>query len=162
MHENWYVLQTNRNKERVAQVALAQRGITTYLPRIVQWPRPPVGSAIVPLFPGYLFVQLAVEQCARVSWTPGVKAFVSFGGAPAALDAQVIAFLREREGADGLIVCGEPLPAARAVRIVRGPFRGLCAVVERALPALERVRVLMQLLERDTPVELPAAWVREA
>ena len=141
---------------------LAQRGITTYLPRFVHWPRPPVGSAIMPLFPGYLFVRLAHEQCARVGWTPGVKAFVSFGGTPAALDAQVIDFLRQREGADGLIVCGEPSGAARAVRIVHGPFRGLHAVVERRLPALERVRVLMQLLERDTPVELPAAWVREA
>ena len=54
MQTNWYVLQTNRNKERLAQVALAQRGVLSYLPRIAQWPRPAVGSAIAPMFPCYL------------------------------------------------------------------------------------------------------------
>jgi transcription antitermination factor NusG len=157
----WYVLQTNRNKERLAQLALGQRNITTYLPRIVQWPAPPVGSAIAPLFPGYLFIRVGLDDCARVGWTPGVKAFVTFGGGPATIDERAIEFLREREGADGLIHC-EPLPAMQEVRIINGPFRGLTAVVERCLPARERVRVLLQLLSRETAVELPARWVRQA
>lgn len=158
---DWFVLQTNRNKERLAQLALGQRGITSYLPRIVQWPAPAVGSPIAPLFPGYLFVRLQTDDCARVSWTPGVRAFVSFGGGPATIDASAIEFLHGREAEDGLIHC-EPLPAMREVRIVNGPFRGLTAVIERCLPAGERVRVLMQLLCRDTLVELPARWVRQA
>jgi transcription antitermination factor NusG len=161
MHQTWYVLQTNRNRERLAQLALGQRGIASYLPRIVQWPAPAVGSPVGPLFPGYLFVQMNLDDAARVSWTPGVKAFVNFGGGPVAIDASAIAFLREREAADGLIH-QEPLPAAQEVRIVNGPFRGLTAVVERRLPARERVRVLMQILRTDTPVELPARWVRQA
>lgn len=160
MHTAWYVLQTNRNKERLAQLALGQRGLTTYLPRIVQWPRPAVGSAIAPMFPGYLFVHLSLADCARTSWTPGVKAFVSFGGGPAAIDSAAIDFVRAREGPDGLIHCGAPLPGEAEVRIVNGPFRGLTAVVEQHLPARERVRVLMQILQRDTPVELPEQWVR--
>src|SRR5262245_30075115 len=106
---NWYVLQTNRNKERLAQLALGQRGVRTYLPRLVQWPAPAVGSAIAPLFPGYLFVCLALDDCGRVCWLPGVRAFVNFGGGPATIDASAIEFLREREGADGLIRC-EPHP----------------------------------------------------
>jgi transcription antitermination factor NusG len=77
---NWYVLQTNRSKERLAQSALMQRGVRTYLPRIVQWPAPAVGSAIAPLFPGYLFVQVELDDCARVCWVPGVRSFVSLGG----------------------------------------------------------------------------------
>jgi len=161
MRTDWYVLQTNRNKERLAQAALAQRGLTTYLPRIVQWPAPAVGSAVAPLFPCYLFTQLNLDDCARVSWTPGVRAFVTFGGGPATIDASAIEFLREREGADGLIHC-EPLPAAQEVRIINGPFRGLTAVIERRLPARERVRVLMQMLRSETPVELPARWIRQA
>ena len=161
MQTAWYVLQTNRNKERLAQLALGQRGITTYLPRIVQWPAPAVGSAIAPLFPGYLFLHVTLDDCARVSWTPGVKAFVSFGGGPVSIDVSAIDFLRQREAPDGLIHC-EPLPAAREVRIVNGPFRGLTAIVERCLPARERVRVLMQMLRSETPVELPARWIRQA
>ena len=158
---HWYVLQTNRNKERLAQAALTQRGMATYLPRIVQWPPPVVGSPIAPLFPGYLFVHLDLENCAQVSWTPGVKSFVAFGDTPASVEAGVVDFLRGREGADGVIRCGVP-DGPRPVQIVHGPFRGLTAVLERCLPARERVRVLMQVLRSETVVELPARWVRHA
>jgi len=162
MQQIWYVLQTNRNKERLAQAALAQRGVGSYLPRIEQWPRPAVGSAVAPMFPGYLFVTLTLDACARVAWTPGVKGFVSFGSGPAAVDAAAIDFLRGREGPDGVIHCGDPLAGAHAVRIVDGPFRGLTAVIERRLPARERVRVLLQILRAETPVEIPERWVRQA
>lgn len=161
MHPVWYVLQTNRNRERLAEAALRQRGVVGYVPRIVQWPAPVVGSRIQPLFPGYLFAHMTVDASARVSWTPGVKAFLSFGDGPVAIGDDVIAFLRGREAADGLIHFEPPGPA-QEVRIVGGPLRGLTAIIERRLPARERVRVLLQFLRSDTPVELPERWVRQA
>jgi transcriptional antiterminator RfaH len=160
MQVNWYVLATNRNKERLAQLALRQRGVDSYLPLILQWPRPQIGSAIAPMFPGYLFVHLDPERCTAVAWTPGVRSFVSFGGTPAPIDGGVIAVLRGREGPDGLIRCGQPVPGKSEVRIVNGPFRGLIAVLEQHLPSRERVRVLMDILQRQTSVELPERWVR--
>ena len=157
----WYVVQTKRYREAVAQQFLAQRGIASYLPRIVQWPPPSVGGDIAPMFPGYLFVVAAVgDDFQRISSTPGIKSFVSFGTEPPALDAAVIEFLRDREGPDGLIRCGSPLPAHCEVEIVDGPFRGLTAVLQEALPARERVRVLIEILQRQTPVELPLRCVR--
>ncbi|HSQ01051.1 MAG TPA: transcription termination/antitermination NusG family protein [Candidatus Dormibacteraeota bacterium] len=162
MQPVWYVLQTNRNRERVAAAALRQRGIASYLPRIEQWPRPIVGSAVAPLFPGYLFVQMNGDLYAQVSWTPGVKGFVSFGGLAASIDDTAIEFLRSREGSDGIIHCEGGVSGGDQVRIVHGPLRGLTAVVECRLPARERVRVLLQILRSDTPVELPERWVRQA
>jgi len=158
----WYVVQTKRHREPVAQRLVEEHGVRSYLPRIVQWPRPAVGSAIAPMFPGYLFVYLsAAAEFYRVSWTPGVKAFVTFGGLPATLDAAAIDLLRTREAPDGLIRCGHEFAARSEVRITNGPFRGLTAIVEHHLPARERVRVLMDLLQRQTPVELPEQWVRQ-
>jgi len=159
---SWYVLQTNRNKERLAQLALRERRVESYLPRMLQWSRPAVGSAVGPLLPGYLFVDLQPERWQAVTTTPGVRAFVSFGGVPAMIGAEAIVFLREREGPDGLVRCEEHADAPQQVRIVNGPFRGLLAVIERRLPAQERVRVLMQVLRSETPVELPERWVRLA
>lgn len=161
MHDFWSVLQTNRHRERVAAVALGQRGIETYLPRVEQWPRPAVGSAVAPLFPGYLFVHMGADLSARVSWTPGVRGFVSFGGYVASIGVDAIELLRSREGADGVIHCCAPDSGAQ-VRIVHGPLRGLTAILERRLPARERVRVLLQILRTETPVELPERWVRQA
>ncbi|MBI4516752.1 MAG: KOW motif-containing protein [Deltaproteobacteria bacterium] len=147
----------------VAQRFLEEKGIGSYLPRVIQWPRPVVGSEIGPMFPSYLFVcALLPDEFARVMWTPGVKAFVSFGGWPSALGAEVVDYLRSQEAPDGLIRCGQGLAQKNEVRIVAGPFRGLTAIVEQRLPARERVRVLMDILQRQTPVELPEKWVRLA
>ena len=158
----WYVIATKRHRESVARSQLRQRGVASYLPRVIQWPRPIVGSDIGPMFPGYLFVRATLpDQFYMVTWTPGVKGFVTFGEEPVPIDASVVEFLRGREGPDGIIRCGEPLPARTEVRIVRGPLQGLTAVVEQRMAARERVRVLMTILQRETRVELPERWVRQ-
>jgi transcriptional antiterminator RfaH len=158
----WYVAETKRYREQAASAQLAHRGIISYLPRIVQWPRPAVGSEIGPMFPCYLFVKAALpDDFYRVAWTPGVKALVTFGGAPPAVDPAIIDFLRSREGPDGLIRCGTGLRPKSEVRIVNGPFRGFTAVIEERLAARDRVRVLLQILQRETSVELPERWVRQ-
>ena len=160
MAVEWYVVETQRHREPVARAVLAERGITSYLPRVEQWPRPAVGSAVAPMFPGYLFVHVSYcEQGHRVVRSNGIKAFVAFGGEPVPVADEVIEFLRGREGADGVIHCGEQRDGA-AVRIVDGPFRGLTAVVTERLAAGDRVRVLMEILQRQTSVELPERWVR--
>ena len=158
----WYVVQTKRHRERVAQSFLAERKVTSYLPQIVEWPKPAVGSAIAPMFPCYLFVHTVLaEQFTQIVWSHGVKTFVTFGGAPVPLDDSIIDFLRAREGPDGLIRCNEGVRESSEVRIVHGPFRGLTAIVEERLPARERVCVLMELMQRATRVELPENWVRQ-
>ena len=158
----WYVVETKRYRERIAQASLAQRGITSYAPRIVQWPRPAVGNEVGPMFPGYLFVRAALPtEFYRVVWSLGVKTFVTFGDAPAAVDARIIDFLRSRESSDGVIRYDLRPTEKSEVRIVEGPFRGLTAIVEQRLAARDRVRVLMHLLQRETSVELPDRWVRK-
>jgi transcription termination factor NusG len=163
VNTGWYVVQTKRYREQVAQRFLDYRGVVSYLPRIVQWPPPAVGGEVAPMFPGYLFVHAAWEDdFQRIASTPGIKSFVSFGEQPPALDTAVIEFLRGREGPDGLIRCGSSLEDHCQVEIINGPFRGLTAVLQEALPARERVRVLLQILQRETRVEIPAKWVRRA
>jgi transcriptional antiterminator RfaH len=157
----WYVVETQRHREGVAHAVLAERGVASYLPRVEQWPRPAVGAAIAPMFPGYLFVRLSLpEQAHRVIRTNGIKSFVAFGGAPVPVVDDVIEYLRSREAADGVIRCGDRDIGGAAVRIVDGPFRGLTAVVTERLGARDRVRVLMEILQRQTTVELPERWVR--
>ncbi len=93
--------------------------------------------------------------------TPGVVDLVVFGGEPARLDDGVIDFLRSREEPDGIInAC--PLPSGSAVRITDGPWRGLVAILERRVSARERVLVLLDILQRQTLVEMPETWVRLA
>jgi transcription antitermination factor NusG len=158
---SWFVVRTKRHKERLAQVRLVERGIETYVPMLHQWPRPAVGSDVGPMFPSYVFVHATLpHDFHRISRTVGVHGFVAFGGAPVPLDEPVIRFFRAREGTDG-IIRSEPLPAGREVQITTGPLRGLVAVVEQRLTGRQRVRVLLEILQRQTPVELPERWVRQ-
>jgi transcription antitermination factor NusG len=74
---------------------------------------------------------------------------------PAALDAVHV----EPAGA----AKDEPsLPAGAEVLITDGPLRGLVAVVERRLTARQRVLLLLDILQRQTRVEMPERWVRQA
>ena len=155
----WRVVTAHRHREAVARVRLVQQGLETYLPLLRRWPRPPVGSDVGPLFPGYVFVRAARARFHQIIRTPGVVDLVVFGGEPARLDDGVIDFLRSREEPDGIIEA-RPLPSGSAVRVTDGPWRGLVAVLERRLSARERVLVLLNILQRQTRVEMPETWVR--
>jgi transcriptional antiterminator RfaH len=157
----WRVVETKRHKERATQAALEQIGVRTYLPLLHQWPRPIVGSEIGPMFPGYVFAHATAGDFHRVGRTAGVRGFVTFGGVPACLDDGAVEFLRHREGPDG-IISADPLPAGAEVLITDGPLRGLVAVVERRLTARQRVLLLLDILQRQTRVEMPERWVRQA
>ena len=157
----WYVVHTQRHKERAAQASIEQDGLHTYLPLLRQWPRPVVGAEIGPMFPSYVFVCAAPTDFHRIARTAGVHGLVAFGGEPARLDDSVVMFLREREGPDG-IIRSEPLPAGCEVRIMDGPLRGMAAILERRLSGRQRVLVLLEILQREARVEMPERWVRQA
>ena len=86
---------------------------------------------------------------------------MTFGDGPARVGQEAVAYLRSRAGADGVIEI-DPVVAGREVTITGGPLRGLAAVVERRLSARQRVLVLLDLLQRQTRVELPECWLRLA
>jgi len=48
------------------------------------------------------------------------------------------------------------------VRVTDGPWRGLVAILDRRVSARERVLVLLDILQRQTRVEMPETWVRLA
>src|SRR5207247_1127493 len=96
----------------------------------------------------------------RLSW-PRAEFAASRRGEPPRPDDGVIDFLRSREEPDGIIEA-RPLPSGSAVRVTDGPWRGLVAVLERRVSARERVLVLLDILQRQTRVEMPETWVRLA
>jgi transcriptional antiterminator RfaH len=157
----WHVVETKRHKERAARARLEHYGIASYLPLLRVWPRPAVGSDVTIMFPGYLFAWVSSRDFYRVSLTAGVRGFVNFGGAPARLDEAVVDFLREREGPDG-IIGGGGIPAGAEVVITDGPFRGLLGIIERRLSGRQRVMLLLDILQRQTRVEMPDQWIRPA
>jgi len=151
----WYVISAKARREQFAQEQLARRGVVTFLPRIAE-PRFDGRSVIAPLFPGYLFVNIDLdEQFFDVVWTPGVRKFIGFGALPSPLDDAVVEFLQERTGQEGILRTTRVFRPGDVVRITHGPLEGLVGIIEHPGCGRGRVRVLMELLRRQTRVELP-------
>ncbi|MEB2285569.1 MAG: hypothetical protein B6D46_14130 [Polyangiaceae bacterium UTPRO1] len=156
----WFVVRTKSRKEEQALRSLDRRGITAFCPRILE----PVGWtndwAAVPLFPGYIFVDVVLHTAYQaVSWSPGVKGFVSFGEIPSPIGRKIVDFLRDQTAPDGIIRPDRAFRAGERVRIKRGPFAGLIAIIEKPCPERGRIRVLMDFLRQGTSVEIPLAAV---
>lgn len=150
----WFVVSTKARREQFAQEELGRRGVETFLPRIVELSETP--PRVAPLFPGYLFVHIELEQeYFRVAWTPGVRRFIGFGELPCAVDDAVVDFLRTRVGREGIVRAQPAFKPGDVVRVKRGPLAGLIGIIENPGCGRGRVRVLMELLRRQTRVELP-------
>jgi len=154
--QQWFVISTKVRREQFAQEQLARRGVETFLPRIVEPLRPAGKPAVSPLFPNYLFVRIDLhEQHFDVVWTPGVKRFICFGTTPAPIADSVITFLQERIGPAGVLCVVPEFRTGDVVRVRYGPMAGLVGIIEHPGSPRGRVRVLMELLKRQTRVELP-------
>jgi transcription antitermination factor NusG len=160
--KRWYVVQAKARREAMAQRHLAGRGVEVFFPQLLlprYLGRP---GETVPMFPGYLFVQLVLEdQFDAVRWSPGVQRFVGGAGtAPAVLDDEVVPFLRRAATAEGVIEARPNVDIGERVRINGGPFDGLVAVIQRPPDARGRVKVLMELLTgRLVSARLPVQQV---
>lgn len=156
---NWYVLYTKPHSEQQVVAGLAADGIQTYFPTIpVATPRRG-RPAVRPFFPCYLFVNVDLESVgiSRLNWTPGVRRLVMFGGIPSQVDEGVIARLRTHLSQPHVIDHdGEMLERGDKVIITSGPLQDIEAVFDKRLSANGRVRVLVELLQRWTPVEIEA------
>lgn len=157
MH-HWYVVQTKPQKESLAVANLERQGYTTYFPKMAEAKRRRQRwqKIIEPLFPRYLFVQLArgIDDFAPIRSTLGVLNMVRFGNEPATISQQAIDTIHRQEQ----ILLGEPgdQPAWRPgdkVQVVEGAFTGLNGVFEKA-SGTERVIILLDMLGRQNRVTL--------
>ena len=153
----WYVVRSKPRREEYAQDQLERRGVVTFLPRILEPVRLRTEPVVGPLFPGYLFAHLTLAtQYTRVVWTPGVRHLVAFGDVPTPVDQDVIDFIHERCGIEGVVRALPRFHDGDCVRVKVGPLEGLVGVVDGYIGAQRRVQVLMELLRRRTRVTVPA------
>jgi len=156
----WYAAYTSANHEKKAAAEISRRGVESFLPlyrTVRRWSDRRV-ELQMPLFPGYVFVHLALRERLRVLQVPGVAKLVGFGGLPVALpDEQVEAL---RAGLSGQLHA-EPHPfltAGRRVLVRAGPLQGLEGFIVRRKMGL-RLVIALDLIQRAAAVEIDEADV---
>lgn len=115
------------------------------------------------VFPGYVLVRMTMTDDAwyLVRNTPGVTGFVGSGNKPTALEPEEAAgILRQMEAeAPKVKVTFSP---GQAVKIVDGPFAEFEGRVDNVNQEKGKVRVLVSIFGRETPVELDFLQVERA
>ena len=107
------------------------------------------------ILPGYVLVQMKMSD---QSWgvvrnTPGVTGFVGSGSKPTPLEeGEVGQILRQMEAEAPKVKVG--FRRGQSVRVTDGPFIDFVGVVDEINTGKGKVKVLLSLFGKETPVEL--------
>lgn len=151
----WYAAYTSANHEKKVAEQLGVREVEHFLPvyeSLRRWKDRRVRLQL-PLFPGYVFVRMALRDRLRVQQVPGVARLVGFDGTPAALPEEEMEALRSSLARG---VRAEPHPflkIGRRVKVKSGPMEGLQGILKRR-KGESRLVVSVELIQRAMAVEI--------
>jgi transcriptional antiterminator NusG len=107
------------------------------------------------ILPGYILVRMKMsdQTWGLVRNTSGVTGFVSSGTTPVPLQKEEVSrILKQMEAETPKVKVG--LRKGQGVRVIDGPFTDFIGAVEEINPDKGKVKVLLSLFGRETPVEL--------
>src|SRR5262245_23120101 len=157
--ESWYAVYTRTRHEKSVAEQCKQRGVVTFLPlycmqRLWKQRR---AKVLLPLFPSYIFVRIALQDRLRVLGIPGIVSIVSFRGVPAVVpEAQI-------DSLSKAVSLGRANPAVylqsgKRVRVTAGPLVGLEGIVVDVRGEV-KVIVSFEWMSRSVAISLDAADV---
>jgi transcription antitermination factor NusG len=155
---NWFAAHTSANHEKRVAEHLVVRAVEHFLPlyqSVRRW-RDRSVELQLPLFPGYVFVRLALCDRLQVLQVPGVAKLVGSNGTPTALPREEVDALRSSL-ASGVRTQPHPyLTVGRRVRLKAGPLAGMEGIhVKRKNKA--RFVVTVELIQRAMAIEIGEA-----
>lgn len=115
------------------------------------------------VYPGYVFVEMILTDD---SWyvvrnTRGVTGFVSPGSKPVPLPDDEVKRIKQIMGMEAPTRVKLHLEVGQSIRVIHGPFQDFHGVVDEVAPDREKVRVLISIFGRETPVELDFSQVEK-
>ena len=114
------------------------------------------------VFPGYILVQMSLtdETYKLVKSTSGITGFVQSGNKPVPLEEYEVRRIMTN------LEASKEAPKVSwakgdAIRVVEGPFSDFSGKIEEVSPEKEKLKVLINIFGRDTPVELDFSQVEK-
>jgi transcriptional antiterminator NusG len=115
------------------------------------------------VLPGYILVRMDLtdESWAAVRNTPGVTGFVGLSSRPSPLSLDEVANLlapvpeeKAAKKAETMRAAAVDFEVGQSVTVMDGPFATLPATVSEINPDTQKLKVLVSIFGRETPVEL--------
>lgn len=156
----WYAAQTSSRHEKKVAEHFQQRSIEYFLPLYDSVHRWSNGNHRVqlPLFPGYIFLRIALCDRLRALEVPGFVRLVGFSGIPFPLAEAEISRMRIALQAGIQAAPYRYLTRGTRVEITRGPLQGTTGILLRQR-GLTRVVISVDLIMRSMVVEVDVADV---
>jgi transcriptional antiterminator NusG len=175
-NKKWYIVHTYSGQETRAKKALLERAKTMGFEKEFDEVLVPEESVIEMVngkkrtskrkfFPGYIMVHMELndETWHVVKGTPKITGFVGNATDPPAISDEEVARMTQRikEGA------AKPKPLinfdeGENVRVITGPFANFQGFVDEVMEDKEKLRVMVQVFGRATPVVLGYSNVEKA
>lgn len=169
----WYVVHTISGHEARVSETLRQRVETMSLTERVFELLVPTQDRIVvrggkkatvkeKIFPGYMLIKMILDDNTwlAVRTTPGITGFVGIGDQPTPLSQTEVTNIQK--------FVSSPAPrfktkltTGEAVKITDGPFSDFLGTISEVDEAKGRVKVLVSIFGRETPVELDFLQVQK-
>lgn len=151
----WFAAYTVANHEKRVARQLADRGVPYHLPlyqSMRQWKDRKVRLDL-PLFPGYVFVEISLRDQLKVLQIPSLVRLVGFGSRPTALPESDVAAIRMCLQNPGRIEPHLVIATGQHVRIVRGALAGLEGILARK-KGISRLVLSVSLIMRAVAMEV--------
>ena len=171
--KNWYVIHTYSGyedavaknlKQRIESLGMEDKIFNVIVPKekkikIKDGKRKVIEEKI---YPGYVLVEMVVtdESWYVVRNTPNVTGFVGAGTTPVPVSLEEIDNLKKRMGV------AEPqykieVKVGDPVKIIDGPFKDFDGKVSEVDEERGKIKVLVNMFGRDTPVELDSLQIKK-
>ncbi len=160
----WFVIQTKPGNEQRVETNLSHQEMEVFLPLFedFQYVHGKLVQRIKPLFLNYLFAKLDIEaHYYKVKWTRGVNRILGVGSEPVPISEKVIRTVKDRMGENNLVRLGDGLVQGAVVQFTSGPFKDLMGVFDKKMSDGKRVKVLLNLIGVDVPVQVSRHQIRK-
>jgi len=166
MSKKWYVIHTYSGYEnkvkanlehRIASMNMEDKVFNVVIPveEVMEIKGGRKNIAEKKIFPGYILVEMELSDD---SWyvvrnTPGVTGFVGSGAKPTPLSAQEVEKVLQKKAFEKLKPTTE-FVEGQAVKVVSGPLADFTGTISEINLDQSKLKVLVSIFGRETPVEL--------
>ena len=171
----WYIVNVQTSCEQMAKASIEERVRSLHLEdkfgqilipseNVVELVKGKKATRSKKFFPGYIFVQMQLEDSTWhiVKNASKVTGFVGNKMKPAEVpEDQVMRVTKQMEMGAEKVAPKVKFSVGESVTVIDGPFSGFNGAVEEINPEKGKVKVLVSIFGRPTPVELDFVQVEK-
>ncbi|OGB87077.1 transcription termination/antitermination factor NusG [candidate division WOR-1 bacterium RIFCSPLOWO2_02_FULL_46_20] len=163
--KKWYVIQTFTGHEdkvkqsidlTVRSSGLSEKVAQVLVPteEIIEIKGGKRTAKVKKMFPGYVFLEMILDEETwyQIRQTSGVSRFIGTKVKPTPVSGKEMQRVLKQLGKEERLEVN--FERGEGVRIISGPFRGYTGTVDEVNPEKGKLKILINIFGRDTPVEV--------